>query len=420
MKFEKARWSADGDKLSLSVGLNKVDRENRFVYGFASLDNVDTQGDRILPEANKSAFSRFRGNLREMHDAIAAGRVVDFREQEFADENGKTYKGIFVKAYVSKGAPLTWEKVLDGTLTGFSIGGNIVDSEPVFDKASGSSVRIIKDYDLVELSLVDNPANQLANIFSVEKSSEGSFIKMASDITTTQVFWCDTDEIAKEASDNAAPTCPGCVTEMKSIGWYETTEKTNASEELAKVISKYKGTSAPESNEGGVSHMGSNIKKDNEVITTETVEGDEPVNPTEEVKSDEEVATDGENPEEVVKTDEEAATDEPNLEKMFDGLKNALMEEIHKGNQISEESLTKVNTQMDELRKASDERFAEFDRQFQELSQTNEAIKSQVAEMEKSVSTLDKAAATKKSGEVEITKAATQNEKKSTFSGVFL
>src|ERR1041384_3195986 len=123
-------------------------------------------------------FSRFRGNIREMHQPIAVGKMVDFREEEFYDPTTeKFYRGIFATVYVSKGAQDTWEKVLDGTLTGFSIGGNIVDAETQWNKDAETNVRFIKDYELIELSLVDNPANQLANVLDRKSTADGQVMK---------------------------------------------------------------------------------------------------------------------------------------------------------------------------------------------------------------------------------------------------
>ena len=109
--------------VNISMPISKVDVEKRLVSGFASLDNVDQQGDRIIPDANIDAFQSFRGNIREMHsDHNAVGKLVNFEETMYYDEKTeKFYSGIYVTVYVSKGAPNTWEKVIDGTLTGCSL-----------------------------------------------------------------------------------------------------------------------------------------------------------------------------------------------------------------------------------------------------------------------------------------------------------
>ena len=130
----KAQFESDDNSLRFTMPIAKVDQERRVVSGFATLDNIDRQGDKLLSEASRTAFENFRGNVRLMHQPIPAGKVISFRENSFYDpKTSKTYSGVFVDAYISKGAENVWQMVLDGTLTGFSIGGRIVESEPAMD-----------------------------------------------------------------------------------------------------------------------------------------------------------------------------------------------------------------------------------------------------------------------------------------------
>src|SRR6187431_1858421 len=109
-KIEKVSWSNSTDRVKFTMPLTKVNEELREVSGFASLDNPDAHDDVVLADASSRAFSRFRGNIREMHQPIAVGKMVDFKEDEFFDANsGETYKGIFVTVKVSRGAQDTWE-----------------------------------------------------------------------------------------------------------------------------------------------------------------------------------------------------------------------------------------------------------------------------------------------------------------------
>jgi hypothetical protein len=146
MNIEKSLWSSDGDRISLSVPFTKVNREKRTVSGFATLDNLDQTGDLVTAEASMKAFENFRGNIREMHGSNAVGKMVSFKPETFYDpKTGEFYNGVYVDAYISKGAQDTWEKILDGTLAGFSIGGKIIESENEVNKATGKTVRFIKD-----------------------------------------------------------------------------------------------------------------------------------------------------------------------------------------------------------------------------------------------------------------------------------
>ena len=221
--ISKAHWNSDGENLRLSMPFSKVDKERRIVSGFASLDNLDKQMDIVTSEASMNAFAKFRGNIREMHQPLAVGKMVNFKEDKYFDpESKKFYKGVFVSAYVSKGAQDTWEKVLDGTLTGFSIGGRMNKWDDGYDEKSETQIRIIKDYDLVELSLVDSPANQFANIVSVEKIDGVDVIK--ADSTVLENVFYDKENGIVISSENESELSPVTGEQMENIGFVEKTD----------------------------------------------------------------------------------------------------------------------------------------------------------------------------------------------------
>jgi hypothetical protein len=223
MIISKANWNTDGDNLRLSMPLTKVDKERRIVSGFASLDNIDKQDDIVTAEASMEAFAKFRGNIREMHQPLAVGKMVDFKAEKYFDpESKKFYNGVFVSAYVSKGAQDTWEKVLDGTLAGFSIGGRMNKWDDGFDEKSDKAIRIIKQYDLVELSLVDSPANQFANIVSVEKVDGVNIVK--GDETVLENVFYDKENGIVLASENESELSPITGEQMENIGFVEKTD----------------------------------------------------------------------------------------------------------------------------------------------------------------------------------------------------
>lgn len=226
MEISKAHWDTDGSHVKLSMPIAKVDKERRIVSGFATLDNIDRQGDIVPTEASIKAFKSFAGNLREQHDKFkAVGKVVSFKEDKYFDpETKKFYNGVYVSAYVSKGAQDTWEKVLDGTLRGFSIGGTIKDYEDTYNEDMNKSIRIIKDYELYELSLVDSPANQYANVISIEKGSVGGYLAKA---LIENVFWCSSDDIV-QLSSNPSSDCPRCDKGMTNIGFVESNDADKA------------------------------------------------------------------------------------------------------------------------------------------------------------------------------------------------
>ena len=222
MNINKAHWTTNGDHVRLSMPLTKVDEGRRIVSGFASLDNLDKQDDIVTTEASMDAFAKFRGNIREMHQPSAIGKMVSFKEEKYFDpETKKFYKGVFVSAYISKGAQDAWEKVLDGTYTGFSIGGRMNKWDDGYDEKADKPIRIIKEYDLIELSLVDSPANQFANIMSVEKVDGVDTITGSSANTIVEnVFW-DSESGIVTISENETEVSPVSGEEMKNIGFVE-------------------------------------------------------------------------------------------------------------------------------------------------------------------------------------------------------
>ena len=222
MNINKAHWLTDGENVRLSMPLTKVDKEKRIVSGFASLDNLDKQDDIVTTEASMEAFAKFRGNIREMHQPSAVGKMVSFKEEKYFDtESKKFYKGVFVSAYISKGAQDAWEKVLDGTYTGFSIGGRMNKWDDAYDEKSDKTIRVIKEYDLIELSLVDSPANQFANIVSVEKvDGVDTLTGSSANVVVENVFY-DSESGLVTLSANESEVSPVTGEEMKNIGFVE-------------------------------------------------------------------------------------------------------------------------------------------------------------------------------------------------------
>jgi hypothetical protein len=229
MKINKASWITQGDNVRLSMPLTKIDQDRRIVSGFASLDNIDKQLDIVTAEASMEAFAKFRGNIREMHQPSAVGKMVSFKEDRYFDpETKKMYKGVFVSAYISKGAQDAWEKVLDGTYTGFSIGGRMNKWDDAYDEKSDSQIRVIKEYDLIELSLVDSPANQFANIMSVQKVDGVDTIKGdIADVVVENVFYEKSTGIVVSSGEETYVS-PLTGEDMQNIGFVEKNDSDKA------------------------------------------------------------------------------------------------------------------------------------------------------------------------------------------------
>lgn len=163
------------ENFNLNFPIDMIKKEERIVSGIATADNIDKSGDIVEFNASLEAFKTWGGNIREMHHPIAVGKAINYEPIQITGEDGKTYNAIKVDAYISKGAQNTWEKILDGTLQAFSIGGKVLEKMESTEKMfRGRPVKVIKKYILGELSLVDNPANALAVVDIIKMNSEGA------------------------------------------------------------------------------------------------------------------------------------------------------------------------------------------------------------------------------------------------------
>jgi hypothetical protein len=126
------------------------------VWGFASSGAEDSDGETITPEAMKAALPDYMkfGAVREMHQSMAAGTAI---EASVDDTTGKTMFGAHVVD------PVAVLKVHTQVYKGFSIGGKVTERDPLNKK-------IIKGLNLVEVSLVDRPANPDA-VFTMYKAA---------------------------------------------------------------------------------------------------------------------------------------------------------------------------------------------------------------------------------------------------------
>lgn len=151
--------------IHINIPISKIDEEQRMVWGYATVEEVDAHGEIIGYEASKKAFSNWVGNIREMHKDIAVGKAIEI---EFDDDK----KGVWVGSKISESydGEQAWIKVKEGVLTGYSIGGKMHDYKVQKD---GDVNRVfITDYSLSETSLVDNPAVASAT-FQIVKSVAG-------------------------------------------------------------------------------------------------------------------------------------------------------------------------------------------------------------------------------------------------------
>ena len=371
MIINKAHWVTDGDNVRLSMPIGKVDIERRMVSGFATLDNIDKQGDIVTTESSIEAFKNFRGNLREMHQPSAVGKIVSFKEDRYFDPNDKKfYSGVYVSAYVSKGAQNAWEKVLDGTYTGFSIGGNIKSWDDAYNEDMDKTIRVIKDYDLFELSLVDSPANQFANIVSIEKKDGLNVIDgMLSKVETENIFY-DAETGMVMVSDSETAMHPVTQKQMQNIGFVEKndSEKVNMIKFLvdsAKGISTIKITKEVSPMTEATGAVLDTVVENVEVAPeAQPAVAQEAIAVVEEASAVEELA--------VAKSDDGSA--DSSIEKSEEGEKVADVNDVTKSDEVIVEAVAEIKNSLTNA--------------FGDLAATVKSLHDQIAALSKSIDTV--------------------------------
>jgi len=428
MNIEKSLWSSNGEDITLSVPFTKVNREKRTVSGFATLDNIDQTGDVVLAEASLEAFENFRGNIREMHGPNAVGKMLSFKPETFYDSTtGEFYNGIYVDAYISKGAQDTWEKVLDGTLSGFSIGGKIKESDNEVNKSTGQPVRFIKKYALLELSIVDSPANELCNLLSIQKM-DGQFVfkGIAAETQTENIFYCpDSNKVFMSTDSSYTSPVTGKPAEL--IGWVESND-VNKAKEINRILDSYKQSRLPLPDTQIIAKQ-ANAEGGNEVSeNTETAVVEETAPVVEEAQAVAEEAP-AEVPAEVAEdasaeTVEKAAdvseveVDEPDFAKMLVDLKGFFTETLNKATESSAAQVIDIKQTVETFSKGVDARITDLAEQHTTLSKAIEDIKNTINGVEKRVDAVESETAIKKSYDLGGSQEVTV--KKSKWNGSFL
>lgn len=336
MSIQKVSWNRSGSQINIGFDLEKINEQQRVVVGYATVDNIDFSGDIVTAEASEKAFSRFRGNIRFQHDRNRpVGKLLGFEMSKVVDpETGEEHQAIKVAVRISEGAEDIWKMCIDGTLSGFSIGGATTKSRHVYREDLERTVKVIDEYTLTELSIVDSPANGLANIINVFKSID-SVVSLEKSMDTLSLFWCSDDRIAiKEKAVHQK--CPICSDNMANIG------NINQDDDISKILNEILDINE---------QKGDTIVSDNTIIEKDNgeIEVDEVAEGSNEQPSVEETEVEQEASQEV---EPEAETQEPgddevtkSLQQMRDDVErsnNSLQEEIAKMGEI-------INKKFDEL-----------------------------------------------------------------------
>ncbi len=141
--------------VGLYLPIAKIDREQRMVWGYASTPTRDLDGEVIALEAIKAALPGYMQwrNVREMHQPSAIG---------VAEEANVDATGLYLGARIVDDE--AWKKVVGAVYKGFSIGGNVTERD-------GAT---ITGLELIEISLVDRPANPDCRIAVIKAAGDAA------------------------------------------------------------------------------------------------------------------------------------------------------------------------------------------------------------------------------------------------------
>ena len=198
----------DKKGLVLSVPFSKVNDELREVWGIATTDSRDIQGEIVDYEASKKAFQTWTdgfsrvsggetmGNIREMHKPQAVGKVISWKA-----DDAKKQISVGVRISKSPDGDAAWTKVKEHVLNGFSIGAPTATRTTEYH--SGKPVVRVTGYTLAELSLVDNPANQDSWITEI-KLAKGAGVMGPLDLMKSDAEPSGSDWVAaRKITENA-------------------------------------------------------------------------------------------------------------------------------------------------------------------------------------------------------------------------
>ena len=147
-----------------------LDEKRRLIGGWASVEVLDSQGDIVPTEELEKAmlFLMDRGgHIMYAHENKPVGKILrwDIRKHEETGVNG-----VWIIAKIFNDYPIddkVWALIKQGKLQGFSIGAEAKSEDSVVkDEESGEmrKVSVLRDINLAEVSVVEEPANPFALI----------------------------------------------------------------------------------------------------------------------------------------------------------------------------------------------------------------------------------------------------------------
>jgi len=193
-------------QLNKEFKLSVVNEDERLIAGWASVEVIDKQGQYVDVDTLAKAMLKFMdrgGFVNYGHENKPIGKVLQW---EIRKHPNTGQLGVWIIAKINKGYKLddiVWNLIKSGKLKGFSIAGlgNLEKRIMKSDDGQEREVEVLKDVELTEISIVDEPANPYALIEEVSVFAKGSVKEiMKTDYVQglVDVLWERIDDILRK------------------------------------------------------------------------------------------------------------------------------------------------------------------------------------------------------------------------------
>lgn len=242
--------------LNKDFKLSVINEDERLIAGWASVEVVDKQGQYVDVETLAKAMLKFvdrGGFINYGHENKPVGKILQWEIRKHPDTDRP---GVWIVAKINRGYKLddiVWNMIKSGKLKGFSIAGlgGVEKRIMKADDGEEREVEVLKDIELTEISIVDEPANPYAVIEEVSVFAKGTVNEiLKSDFVQgiLDELWDKIDDILrKNGIEKSAILADDIVEEIeKAFGEYVTFIKSKFIEKVeGEVISGTEGMSNP-------------------------------------------------------------------------------------------------------------------------------------------------------------------------------
>lgn len=179
-------------KLTTSFTKSASEEGDLIIDGYANTTTVDRMGDVIAPEAwTGKGLDNYKKNpiILAFHNyAMPIGRATDLSTSD---------SGLHISATISKAAGSIYDLIKEGVVSTFSVGFMVKDA--TYD--SNTDIFVIKDLELLEISVVSVPANA-DSTFSVRKQLGEEYNNMKKEFTNIESDKQSTENSTDAPEDN--------------------------------------------------------------------------------------------------------------------------------------------------------------------------------------------------------------------------